>query len=134
MFPPKILFHETTHWVARVMAAVLLLITAGILYGHGLPDPAELTRVDITLFLALLVMLLGAALGWRFERLGGALLVGGFLVFYAVNSLAGYRFSVGVVLLLFGLAGALYLLSWASGPHPEQATRTDRRGRPAKAH
>lgn len=133
MLPPKVLFHETTHWVARVIAAVLLQITAGILYAHGLPNPTQVARVDIVLFLAFFVMLLGAALGWRFERLGGMLLVAGFLFFYIVNSLAAYRFSVGVVLALFGIAGALYLLSWVSGPHPEHAAHPDRRAHPAKA-
>ncbi len=122
MLPPKVLFHETAHWVARVMAAVLLLTTAGILYGNGLPNPMQVAPVELLLFFAFFVMLLGAMLGWHFERLGGGLLIGGFLAFYMVNSFAGYRFPVSVVFGLFGIAGVLYLLSWVTGPQTQEST------------
>ena len=117
MLPPKVLFHETTHWVARVMAAVLLLITGGILYGNGLPNPLELTGIELLLFGAFFLMMLGAALGWRFERLGGVLLLLSFGFFWAMNAMATRRFPISVVFAMFGVAGVLYLLSWWSGPH-----------------
>ena len=127
MFPPRVLFHETTHWIARVLAAFLLLLAGGVLYGNGLPSAQEVSNVELTLFLAFFVMMVGAALGWRFERLGGILLLSAFTIFWLVNSMVTERFSIEVAFLLFGIVGVLYLLSWWSGPHPVHPAKIRRR-------
>ncbi len=123
MLPPRLLFHETTHWFARGLSVVLLIFTAGVLYGNGLPNPAQATRVELFLYAAFFFMMAGAALGMRFERLGGWMLVIAFSLFWVVNSIVTRSFPVGVMFLLYGIAGALYLLSWSSEPHPARPAR-----------
>ena len=105
--PPKVLFHETTHWMARVLAAFLLFIAAGVLYGNGLPSAAQVTNVELALFLAFFAMLVGAALGWRFERMGGVVLLAAFFTFWIVNTYVTQRFSPGTAFTLFAVAGVL---------------------------
>lgn len=123
MLPPKLLFHETIHWFARGLSVVLLIFTAGVLYGNGLPNPLGATRVELLLYSAFFLMMLGAALGLRFERLGGWLLLAAFVFFWVVNSMVTRAFPVGTMFLLYGVAGLLYLLSWSSGPHPARPVR-----------
>ena len=127
MFPPRVVFHETTHWMARMLAAFLVLLAGGVLYGFGLPNAALVTNVELTLFLAFFVMIAGAVLGWRFERLGGILVLSAFTIFWLVNSMVTQRFSLEVAFFLFGVVGVLYLLSWWSGPHPVHPAKVRRR-------
>ena len=123
MPPPKVLFHATTHWIARGMAVVLLFFTAAVLYGNGLPNPAYITRMEMMLFVSFFAMMLGAGLGLRFERLGGWMLLIAFSFFWVINAVVTRSFPLGVIFLMYGIVGGLYLLSWWSGPHPAHPAR-----------
>jgi hypothetical protein len=108
-----------TRWAARALGTFLLLLVLVFTIGEGLPSPASVRTASATeavALLAFLLMLVGLALIWKREGLGGAITLSGFLLFLAMNG-----FRVGPVFLLFPMAGVLDVLAWWSEKHAPSA-------------
>ncbi len=71
-------------------------------------------------------MLAGVVVAWRWEAIGGMLIVGSVLLFEGINALGSGYWQFGVFDTLFLLVGLLFLLDWwhtAGGTgHPPAAT------------
>lgn len=92
-------------WAARLVATLVLLEIAAFAIGVGVPNPLHGSLRENLLSLALLTMISGLVAGWKWEGIGGLLIVGGFAVFSVVNG----RVSLNVIMGPMLLAGLLYL-------------------------
>jgi NADH:ubiquinone oxidoreductase subunit 2 (subunit N) len=67
-----------------VGTAILALIVA-FAVGEGLPNPLNQPLDVILLSVAMLTMVVGLVMAWRWERIGGLLVLGGLAFFAIVN-------------------------------------------------
>ena len=103
---------RVARWSARIVSMFVLMVAIVFVVGEGFPNPSQLPAADLLLTLAFLAMLVGAALGWRWEAAGGVVTLSGFAAFLGLEYVARGRVSVNAFLALFPIAGALYLLCW----------------------
>jgi len=107
-----------TRWVARLLGVGLLAAVALFFAGQGtlLHDAPSLHTMGLAghaLLLALVLALLGVLLAWRWEGVGGLLIVASILLFQSVDALAGGYWRAGVLDPLFYLTGLLFLWDWS---------------------
>ena len=95
-------------WTARIIGTLLLLLMAVFAIGEGVPNPSILSPREILLFAALAMMILGQIVAFRWEGIGGILILSGFAFFSIVN----HRISLNVVFGPWLLTGLLYLGCW----------------------
>lgn len=104
-------------WAGRVLGLAAFALVATFLVTHlmagEVPDPAKLTRTESVLCLTLLGALVGMLVGWRWEVVGGLLVVGGMAAFFAVERFGGGFWPTGWVIWSLPLPGVLYLLASA---------------------
>ncbi|HNR31508.1 MAG TPA: hypothetical protein PKI11_11520 [Candidatus Hydrogenedentes bacterium] len=103
-----------TRLAARGLATLLLLMVAVFALYEGVPNPFHMTALEWACDGAFLVMVIGLLAGLRYERLGGAVVLVGFLAFTAAKfPISGHvRPGYSVV---FAVAGVLYLLARRRG-------------------
>jgi hypothetical protein len=108
----------TIRWMARLCAilAVVLIVAMQLV-----PDPATGTFAAPTIEQAILalfmpgLLVVGFILAWRWETLGGALIIASFPLFVlAIWVLQGTWLPVGVVALMWLLLGLPGVLFWLS--------------------
>lgn len=80
-------------WTARILGTLLLLQIAVFAMGEGVPNPLNLSRRELLLFAALATMIVGQIAAFRWEGIGGLLILGGFAFFSIVN----HRISLNIV-------------------------------------
>ena len=110
-------------WTARILGILLLLLIAAFVVGEGVPNPFVMPLREQLLSIALLTMVVGLVVAWKFEGVGGLLILGGFAFFTIVNH--GIKFNavfgsilvLGVLNLICGL-----LRNWKARP-VDSATR-----------
>jgi len=91
-------------WTARILGTLLLLLIAVFAIGEGLPNPLILSQREILLFIAMLTMIVGQIAAWKWEGIGGLLIVGGFAFFSIVN----HRISINIVFGPWLVMGLIY--------------------------
>ena len=99
-------------WTARVVGIALLILIATFAVGEGVPNPLAMSVLENLLTIGILTMLVGQLLAWKWEGLGGLLIVGGFALFAIVNH--GISFNI-----VFGpwlATGLMYLICWWRSP------------------
>ena len=92
-------------WTARVVGTVILALIVTIAVGEGLPNPLNQPLVVNLLSVAMLAMVVGLAVAWKWEGVGGILILGGWAFFAIVNH--GLKLNVVFVPML--AVGLLYL-------------------------
>lgn len=97
-------------WTARVLGLLLVALVLAIIIGEGF-DPTKLQGVRLFTSAAFLSALIGMVLLWRWETIGGAIVIAGMLAFYAIHFAASGRLPGGWVFPLCFLPGILALLS-----------------------
>ncbi len=96
-------------WTARILGAGILLLIAILAIGEGVHPPRMFESLGVaTLTVALLMMLVGQVVAWRWEGIGGGLIVGSFALFSVVNR----GVSLNIVFAPWLLTGLLYLACW----------------------
>jgi hypothetical protein len=100
-------------WLARIMALGLAGVILFIAIGQGF-NPAMLTPRELALAVPLFATWVGLMLGWRWEGLGGALVVGGIASFYLIHfATTGLdHFPRGWFLPGLAVPGVMYLVCW----------------------
>jgi hypothetical protein len=100
-----------TRWSARVTSLLLFGLVVVIVIGQGGPPNifSQPTPVQLE-FIALGLMLLGFAVGWVREGLGGVLVLLGLAAFNAVELAVNSRPARGAFP-LFAVPGVLFLVS-----------------------
>jgi hypothetical protein len=82
--------HERTllivaRWTARIGGSLILALIVVLAIGEGVPNPLRLPIREQLLSIALLTMIVGLIVGWKWEGVGGLLILGGFAFFAVVN-------------------------------------------------
>jgi hypothetical protein len=95
-------------WTARTIGIVLLGLIAAFAIGEGVPNPLTLSIREIMLTVALLTMMFGQVVAWRWEGIGSLLILGGFALFAIVN----HGVPLNVVFGPWLVTGLLYLICW----------------------
>ena len=63
------------HWTACVVGTAILVLVAIFAIGEGLPNPFALHPRELLLFAALATMIVGLVVGWKWEGIGGLLIL-----------------------------------------------------------
>jgi hypothetical protein len=100
-------------WTARALAVVVVGFVSLTLIGEGGFNPFRLTAGDAALMLCFWTAVAGLVVAWWSESVGGALTVGGMLLFYAVHWSVSGQFPRGWYFGLIALPGLLFLFSAA---------------------
>lgn len=93
---------------ARAIGVAILFLIASIVAGGGGPNLVTISLRENLLGLALLTMVIGLLLGWKWEGIGSLLIFGGFALFAAVNQ----PFRLNTVMVVWLFVGLLYLICW----------------------
>jgi len=96
-----------TRWTARILGTLLFGLLLLFLIGEGMP-PIDFSATG-AMSIVLLTAWLGLAVLWRWEGIGGLMVVGGMVAFYALNFAGSGRFPSGWVFPLLSLPGILAL-------------------------
>jgi hypothetical protein len=111
-----------TRWLGRIVAASMALFVLVIAAGEGLV-PADLTLEETVMMLGFLTAWFGFLIGWKWERLGGGLIIAGLAWHCLFEYLFRGSMFLGFWIVLPALPGILFLLCrWLS--RREQAVRT----------
>lgn len=99
-------------WAARVTGLMLVGLALAIMIGEGGPPNVFSESIPVQLeFAALMLMLIGFCIGWRWELLGGLLSVLGFVGF-TMTELAVNGSLPGGAIPYFLIPGVLFLVSF----------------------
>lgn len=109
-------------WIARVVGTVLTLLLAVLFFSDGLP--IFLFATDPLHMIALGAMVVGLVVAWRWEGVGSALILGGYLVdLVTVNVRFGtFTLNMGPIVTIVPLVGiAFAYVAWRKrGARPPQ--------------
>lgn len=97
-------------WIARILGLLIVGLVVVIMIGEGF-NPTKLSGGELVMSAAFLTALTGMVVLWRWEGIGGALVIGGMLAFYGLNFAASGRLPGGWVFPLCYLPGIFALLS-----------------------
>jgi len=100
-------------WSARITGLFLAGMVLVFLVGEGPPNPFKQPPSVQIEFLGMGLMVFGFLLGWRYEGVGGLLVVIGFVVFAAAELAVNGRLPGGAIP-LFAVPGVLYLMSYGA--------------------
>jgi hypothetical protein len=107
-------FEAGVRWTPRILSALLvglvLLMFIGLSIDAGFRSP-RLTGVEIAQMIFFWTACIGMVVAWRLQEIGGALSLGGMILFFAVEFAVNNRLPRGFALYLMLLPGALFLLS-----------------------
>ncbi len=94
-------------WIARISGAGLVLLIGTFVFAEGVPDVTKFSTTESILMGALVMMCLGLLLAYKFEAVGGLMLLAGYTTFVVGNS------RINWFLTIFPLIGCLYLYVWS---------------------
>ena len=101
--------------VARILATIMATFIAFMLVGNTVSDGIgplfELTLRESLMMAVFVVVFLGLILGWKWEKLGGWLVVGGMALFYLLDFAFSGTFPRGPFFALIALPGLLFLFA-----------------------
>ncbi|RZT96467.1 hypothetical protein EV201_1105 [Ancylomarina subtilis] len=95
-------------WLARLLGIFLFLFFAWFAIEFGIDDPNKMSPHLLKLFYSHMLMMFALVLVWRFELLGGLILV----IAYSYFSVINHTFWTNPIYPIFFLIGLLHLLSW----------------------
>ena len=112
MFDRNSLVAGITRWTARVLSVFSTFVLMLFLFG----EPFNVEKVTATQWLGLALfpvgLIIGFAVAWWREGLGGSITIGSLLAFYVVfTTLMREPLSDGGWFLVFGIPGFFFLLS-----------------------
>jgi len=106
---------QAVRWIARIgaalMAGMILIIFIGESISEGFEPLLQMSLRETAMMAVFVIVFLGLIMGWRWEILGGSLIVGGMAAFYLLDFLFSGTFPRGPFLLVIGLPGLLYIYS-----------------------
>ncbi len=97
-------------WFARAVGAALLVIAVLFIIGEGMPGFADLNQNELLLFGAMLLMMTGLILAFKWELPGGLSTVSGYILFVVVEG----DILSGPIFPAFFVVGVLYIIYWWS--------------------
>jgi hypothetical protein len=100
--------------IARIMGLLIVGLFLMFMVGEGF-IPLKLNGTEIAQHAVLLVALTGMLVLWRWELLGGVMVIAGMIAFYSINIAASGRLPGGPVFPLCFVPGILALVCWWKG-------------------
>jgi len=97
-----------SRWTARAIAIPLFALLVLLTMGDGVPNPLTASRRETLFGVVALTMLMGCVLAWRWEGVGGLLILGSLVLFAAADE----PFLLNIVLAPWLVMGLLYLVCW----------------------
>jgi hypothetical protein len=107
---PLFVLEGGVRWTARVLSALLVAIVLLIFVGEGF-NPLNLKGIEPVQMALFWTACAGMVVAWRWPAVGGALSLGGMILFFAVESAVTGRLPRGLFFYLMLLPGVLFLLS-----------------------
>jgi hypothetical protein len=107
----------TLRWASRIAGSFVVLIVLLFAIGEGFPNPFTLALLEQLQLVSLLAMLVGILIAWRWEGIGGAMLVVGFVTFLAIESVHRHSLALFSFFDFFLLLGVLNIVVWWSAKH-----------------
>jgi len=102
-------FIPTVRYMAHLFSILLIFVVILLALGETFPNSFNLTNREFLLTLSLFVILAGLFSAWKWEGIGGTLIIIGFLAFIIINSIFSNYLKLGIFFLLFPLTGILFL-------------------------
>jgi len=99
-------------WIARILGIFILGIFLLFLIGDGGMNPLRLSVTELLMTICLLIFMVGILVAWKQEGVGGAMMIGGMILFYLINFIGSAKFPGGWVFPLMFVPGILYLICW----------------------
>jgi hypothetical protein len=106
----SVLLLTSLRWFARFWGLVLAGLVLALAVGEGF-NPARLRSKELLLAVPFFIAWMGLLLGWRWEGVGGLLVLTGIVGFCLVHFMLVRRFP-GWAFPVIAVPGALYLVSW----------------------
>lgn len=103
-------FIATMRYLAHLFNILLIFAVILLALGETFPNSFNLASREFLLTSSLLVILAGLFSAWKWEGIGGILIIVGFLVFIIINSIFSDYLKLGISFLLFPLTGLLFLV------------------------
>jgi hypothetical protein len=114
-FSNERLMVATLRWAARIIGTAVLVLIVALAIGEGGPNPLQVSLRENLLGSALLAMLIGQIVAWKWEGIGSLFILGGFTLFATVNH--GVRLNQSLVVVgAWLVTGLLYLVCWWRRP------------------
>ncbi|MCH7686257.1 MAG: hypothetical protein IH899_06210 [Planctomycetes bacterium] len=98
--------------IARIVGLFIVGLVLLFAIGEGF-DPTKINDTELAMSAAFIVAMTGMVVLWKWESVGGVLVVVGMLAFYGLNFAALGRFPGGWVPQLCYLPGILSLVCWS---------------------
>lgn len=102
-------------WAGRLLGLAAIAFVAWFLVAHiaagDPPRPFAMSANELGLGLTLVGALAGMAIGWRWEWIGGLLVLAAMFAFFAIERMATGTWPGGWVIWLFPVPGVLFLLA-----------------------
>ena len=98
-------------WFARISALIILLLGLPFYFGYGNPLPfinPDYTLAENIGLTAVPIILLGLALGWKYEKLGGYLVSAPLILGFILSLIVKFAFPINMLIAL--IPGFLYLM------------------------
>jgi hypothetical protein len=105
-------FVVVSRWTARTIGIPLFALLVPLAMGDGVPNPLTASRREILFATVVLTMLFGLILAWKWEGIGGLLILGGLVLFATANE----AFLLNIVFAPWLITGLLYLVCWVGKP------------------
>ena len=100
-------------WIARIGAGLTAVFTlfmfVGSVFDEGIQPLLHLTARESVMMAAFGIMWLGLVLGWKWERIGGALAVGGMIAFYLFDYAFSGELPRSIIFFVLAFPGILFL-------------------------
>ena len=104
---------QSVRWIARIGAGLtavfILFMFVGNGFDEGMQPLLHLTARESAMMAAFGIMWLGLVLGWRWELVGGALAVGGMVIFYLFDFLFSGELPRSLIFFILAFPGILFL-------------------------
>lgn len=96
-------------WAALMVAFMLFMFIAHIIE-DGIGPVIDFSVRDALMMISMICSIIGLALAWKWERLGGWMTVGGMLAFYLFDYIFSGDFPRGPTFLIIAFPGILFLI------------------------
>ena len=110
---------HTLRWIARIWAGLMVAFMLFLFIAHivddGIGSLDGFTIRDTLMMVALLSSLVGLVIGWKQERMGGWMAIGGMGAFFLIDFLFTGDFPIMGTFLIIAFPGILYLILSYSG-------------------
>lgn len=98
-----------TRYLARLFNVLLLFVVVALLL-KSFDLHSKESSLEFVFLISFLILLLGLILAWHWEKIGGLLILIGFILLTYFNTSVNPKFNFSIFNILFPLTGILFLI------------------------